>query len=73
MSSDDGLESVDDDLLPDGYDTEASFPEIVVGAWREALAEDGIARVNLVLLLILITVVPPVLALLMLLGALGVI
>lgn len=49
------------------------FPELVVGAWKEALAADGHERFALVSLMLLLTVVPAVLFLLMVLSWVGVI
>lgn len=66
------LSDVDDELLPDGYRETASddytVPEVVVGAWREAFAEDGAARVILVAIVALYTI--PFLPLWLLLWAL---
>ena len=60
------LDETDDELPED-----VSIAEIVVGAWREALAADGIERVTLVCIVTLLTVVMPVLFVLSLLEVVG--
>lgn len=55
VATDGGVDDLDDDLLPDGYG-ETTIVEVFIDAWREALDENGAARVYLVLLMALMTV-----------------
>lgn len=67
------LVEIDDEPLSDRYNHDPSIGEIVVGAWREALEEDGIDRIVLVMLVFTLTIVVPGLFVLMLLYGAGVI
>lgn len=66
-------EEIIDEVVNDEYEPEPTTVDIVIGAWREALDEDGLERVVLVGLVASMTIVPLALIALMILGMFGVI
>ena len=66
-------EEIIEEVVEDEYEPEPTVVDIVVGSWREALAEDGINRVILVMLVASMTIGTPVLFAIMILAWVGVI